>query len=222
MILIKIAPSIAAGDQGQLAAEAMRVERAGADWIHIDIMDGRFAPNLTFGPAMVKALRRAVKIPLDCHLMLDEPGKFVDRFLEAGADYVVVHAEAVNPTTLEQIESSVKKAGKNLGIAFKPETMLSSLDLGSRDVSVVTVMSVNPGFSGQKFIHSVLPKIGEASREFSKRGIEIEVDGGVDLQNAKLVYEEGATVLVGGNSVFGTGDPSVSIGELKRAVGSST
>ncbi|MGI0078237.1 MAG: ribulose-phosphate 3-epimerase [Nitrososphaerales archaeon] len=217
--MVKIAPSIAAGDHGRLAAEAVKVEQAGADWIHVDIMDGKFAPNFTFGPGMVKALRKAVKIPLDCHLMLEAPDKYVNRFLEAGADYVTVHAEAVNARTLDAIESAVKESGSKLGVAFKPDTRLSSLNLKEREISLITVMTVNPGFSGQKFIMKVLPKISEASSMFSSRGIEVEVDGGVDLGNAKLVYESGGTVLVAGNSVFGAKDPEIAIRELKKAVG---
>ena len=220
--MVKIAPSIAAGDHGRLAEEARMVEKAGADWIHIDIMDGKFAPNFTFGPSLVKSLRKAVKIPLDCHLMLEAPEKYAERFIEAGGDYIVVHAEAVNQSTLGQIEKSVKKAGRKLGVAFKPETELSALDLKRTDISVVTVMSVNPGFSGQKFMPDVLPKISMAKSMFSQRGIEVEVDGGVDLENARLVYTAGASVLVGGNSVFGTMDPAQSIKDLKKIVGSSS
>jgi ribulose-phosphate 3-epimerase len=219
--MVKIAPSILAGDHGNLAVEAARIEKSGADWIHVDIMDGRFAPNLTFGPGAVRALRKAVKIPLDCHLMLMEPEIFAEKFLEAGADYVTVHAEAVNHESLSSIERSVKKFGKKLGVAFKPATALNSLDLSNNDVSLVVVMTVNPGFSGQKFMGEVVPKIREASNMFARSGrqVEIEVDGGVDLSNARIVVQNGGTVLVAGNSVFGQKDPGLALRELEKTVG---
>jgi ribulose-phosphate 3-epimerase len=219
--MVKIAPSILAGDHGNLAVEAARIEKSGADWIHVDIMDGRFAPNLTFGPGAVRALRKAVKIPLDCHLMLMEPEIFAEKFLEAGADYVTVHAEAVNHESLSSIERSVKKFGKKLGVAFKPATALNSLDLSNNDVSLVVVMTVNPGLSGQKFMGEVVPKIREASNMFARSGrqVEIEVDGGVDLSNARIVVQNGGTVLVAGNSVFGQKDPGLALRELEKTVG---
>ncbi len=219
--MVKIAPSILAGDHGNLAAEASKVEKWGADWIHVDIMDGRFAPNLTFGPGLVKSLRNVVRIPLDCHLMLEEPEKYVEKFLVAGADYVTVHAEAVTSATLFDIEKSVSKFGRKLGVAFKPATSLSSLDLSQHQVKLITIMTVNPGFSGQKFMLEIVPKIREASEMFSGRQIEIEVDGGVDLSNARLVFENGCTVFVAGNSVFGQHSPELAIKELRRAVGAN-
>jgi ribulose-phosphate 3-epimerase len=220
-MIAKIAPSILAGDHGNLSEEASRLQKWGADWIHVDIMDGIFAPNLTFGPGAVKAIDRAATIPLDCHLMLQRPEEFCGRFLEAGADIVTVHSEAVNSESLSRIEREVKKHSAKLGVAFKPATNLASLDLSDFDISLVTVMTVNPGFSGQRFMPEVVPKIREAADLFGKRHIEIEVDGGVEQSNAKMICDNGATVLVAGNSVFGKQDPELALKELKRIVGGS-
>ncbi len=218
---VKIAPSIAAADQGRLAAEASHLQEWGADWIHVDIMDGMFAPNLTFGPSAVKAIRKASKLPLDCHLMISNPELLLERFLQAGGDIMTIHAETVTVESLARIEKKVKEYNAKLGIAFKPATEMRSVDLAEREVSLITIMTVNPGFSGQKFMPEVLPKLEEARKQFPSRSqTEIEIDGGVDQTNAKVIANKGASVLVAGNSVFGQSDPELALKELKKLVAS--
>ncbi len=215
-MVVKIAPSIAAADQGKIAEAASRLDHWGADWIHVDIMDGMFAPNLTFGPSIVKAIRRASKLPLDCHLMVSNPEVLLERFLEAGGDIITIHAETVTPESLRRMEKTIKMYDARLGIAFKPATSLNAMDVSSSEISLITVMTVNPGFSGQKFMPEVLPKIMEARKMFpDSKATEIEVDGGVDKTNAKSIVENGASVLVTGNSVFGQSNPESALKELK-------
>jgi len=218
---IKIAPSIAAADQGKLSLEAANLENWGADWIHVDIMDGIFAPNITFGPAIVKALRKASKLPLDCHLMISNPETLIERFLQAGGDIMTIHVETVTRESLERISRKVKEYKAKLGLAYKPSTPIDFLDPSGFEVSLVTVMTVNPGFSGQKFMPEVLPKLDVVQRMFPDRlTTDVEVDGGVDSANARSITECGASVLVTGNSVFGQPDPERALRDLKKLVAS--
>jgi len=219
--VLKIAPSIAAANQGMIASEAARLKEWGADWIHVDIMDGIFAPNITFGPAVVKAIRKASDLPLDCHLMLSNPELLLEKFLQAGGDIMTVHAETVNVESLRRMEKTVKGYNAKLGVAFKPATSIGSIDLSQSDISLITVMSVNPGFSGQKFMPEALPKVEEVRNRFSaKNRTDIEVDGGVDQTNVRNIAERGATVVVAGNSVFGQDDPEGALKRLKGLVAS--
>ena len=182
-------------------------------------MDGMFAPNLTFGPSAVKAIKKASGLLLDCHLMISNPEILLERFLQAGGDIMTVHAETVSPESMNRIEKKIRDYDAKLGVAFKPATALESIDLSSHNISLVTVMTVNPGFSGQKFMPEVLPKLDEARKKFPDRSrTEIEVDGGVDQSNARSIAERGASVLVAGSSVFGQSNPELALRELKKLV----
>jgi ribulose-phosphate 3-epimerase len=213
---IKIAPSILSADFGQLAEEIGAVERAGADWIHVDVMDGRFVPNITIGPLVVQAARRATELPLDVHLMIVEPERHVEAFARAGADLLVVHAEACVHLhgTLQQIRDLGVKAGVSFNPATSLDTLAPVLDL----VDLVLVMSVNPGFAGQKFITAALPKIAEARQQVERSGreIHVEVDGGVAPETTAEVKRAGADVLVAGSAVFGTADYAAAIDAIRN------
>jgi len=213
---VKIAPSILAADQSDLKTEVRRVEEAGADMIHIDIADGHFAPNITLGPDTVKALRRVTNLPLDVHLMIDEPGKFIGPFLEAGSDMITVHAEVVNEKSLATLSRDVHERGKKIGLAMKPATPLPHwLKNQTENVDLVLILSVNPGFAGQQFIPTVLPKVEVAIQTFGGRSLEVEVDGGVDTKNAAQIVKAGATVLVAGASIFRRGDAKLALKEMR-------
>ena len=211
---LRLAPSILSADFGNLAADVGAVQEAGADWIHVDVMDGHFVPNITIGPPVVKAVRRATNLPVDVHLMIEDPSRYVADFAEAGADIITVHAEACTHLhrTLQQIRSLGKKAGVSLNPHTSPEVI--SYVLGSLDL--VLVMSVNPGFGGQAFIPEILPKI-EAIRQMidhSGHDIDLEVDGGVKPGTCKQVVDAGADVLVAGSAIFRQND----YGEAMRAL----
>jgi ribulose-phosphate 3-epimerase len=214
---IKIAPSILSADFGRLADEIRAVEQAGADWIHVDVMDGRFVPNITIGPLVVEAARRATELPLDVHLMIAEPERHLDAFAKAGADYLVVHAEAT--PHLHRAVQMIRDLGAKPGVSYNPATSLGGLPAVLDLVDVVLLMSVNPGFGGQKFIPAVLPKVAEARGlvDRSGREIHVEVDGGVGPATAADVKRAGADVLVAGSAVFCTADYTASIRAIREA-----
>ncbi|MXX03857.1 MAG: ribulose-phosphate 3-epimerase [Gemmatimonadetes bacterium] len=200
--MIQIAPSILSADFTRLADEIRTVERAGADRIHIDVMDGRFVPNISMGPFIVEAIDSLTELPLEAHLMIEEPDRYIDVFMEAGADVIIVHQE--NTAHLHRVVQSVRERGKQAGVALNPATPAQALDGIIDELDLVLVMSVNPGFSGQRFIASVLPKIREIRRTLSDREIacDLEVDGGVNADTAPAVASAGANVLVAATAVF--------------------
>ena len=199
---VRIAPSILSADFGRLGDEVRAAEAAGADYIHCDVMDGRFVPNITIGPLVVRAVRAATKLPLDVHLMIVEPERYVDEFAAAGADSITVHAEA--SPHLHRTIQQIRAHGKRAAVALNPHSSLDSLHLVLPDLSMVLLMTVNPGFGGQQFISAVVPKIRELRQEITRRGldVDIEVDGGIAADTAAIVVDAGANVLVAGNSVF--------------------
>ncbi|WP_400163283.1 ribulose-phosphate 3-epimerase [Brevibacillus sp. TJ4] len=214
--MVKIAPSILSADFARLGEEIQEVERGGADWIHVDVMDGHFVPNITIGPLIVDAIRPVTKLPLDVHLMIEEPDRYIPQFAKSGADLITVHQEACRH--LHRTLYLIKEQGVKAGVVLNPATPLVTIESVLPDVDMVLLMTVNPGFGGQSFIHNVLPKIKELRRMLDERGlghVEIEVDGGVNEQTAKLCKEAGATVLVAGNAVFGQTDRAKAISLIR-------
>jgi ribulose-phosphate 3-epimerase len=212
-----VAPSILSADFGRLAEEVQAVAAAGADWIHVDVMDGQFVPNLTLGPAVVQALRRATSLPLDVHLMIAAPSLHLAAFARAGANVLTVHAEAC--PHLHRTLQEIRDLGARAGVAFNPATPVATLEHVLDLVDLVLVMSVNPGFGGQRFISAALPKIEAVRRmiERSGRTVELEVDGGVTAENAAAVAGAGANVLVAGTAVFAAGDYAAAIRAIRGA-----
>jgi len=215
----KFAPSILSADFARLADAVIAVERAGADWIHVDVMDGHFVPNLTFGPKMVADLRKATRLPLDVHLMIERPEDWVDRYAESGATYLTIHVEASAdvPGTL----AAIRARGVRPGLTLNPETPVDAVlpHLGSVDLALV--MSVHPGFGGQKFIDGALAKIKAIREALEGRHLtaELEVDGGIKPENAARVVAAGATVLVAGSAIFEDPEgPTAALRKFKRAI----
>jgi ribulose-phosphate 3-epimerase len=213
---IKIAPSILSADFSRLGEEIKAVEAAGADIIHVDVMDGHFVPNITIGPLIVEAARRATKLPLDVHLMITNPELYVSDFAKAGADYITVHVETAYH--LNRLVQSIKEhAGVKAAVSLNPATPLASLDYILGDLDMVLIMSVNPGFGGQAFIPSALDKIAKLRKRIDDLGlaVEIEVDGGVKPENAPSVINAGADILVAGSAVFGKKDYAAAIRSIR-------
>jgi ribulose-phosphate 3-epimerase len=214
----KISPSILSADFSKLGEEVKAVEKAGADYIHIDIMDGHFVPNISIGPLIVKAVKKIASIPLDVHLMISDPDKYTDEFIEAGSDILTVHVEAA--THLNRTITHIKERGIKAGVSLNPSTPLSSLDHILEYVDMVLIMSVNPGFGGQKFIANSIQKI-EALRTIidkNKLDIEINVDGGINIDNIENVAAAGANVFVSGSGIYGTSNYKQTISLMKDLI----
>ncbi|MBV8519631.1 MAG: ribulose-phosphate 3-epimerase [Acidobacteria bacterium] len=214
--MIRIAPSLLSADFARLADELATVEHA--DLLHLDVMDGHFVPNLTIGPALIKALRKHTKLPFDCHLMIAEPQRYIGAFLDAGADLISIHIET--EPHLQRALQMIRDGGAKAGIAINPATSAESLTSALDFCDYILVMTVNPGFGGQKFIEPVVPKIRHIARLVRERGlrVEIEVDGGIDAGTAPRVVDAGASILVAGSAVFGKPDRDAAMRAIRDAV----
>ena len=217
MSSIKIAPSILSADFGQLGSEIKRLEEAGADMIHVDVMDGHFVPNLTVGPPVINTLRKYTKLPFDVHLMISPVHKYIKDYAEAGANIITIHPEATD--NLQESIKHIKKFGKKVGVSLNPNTQIDIIEKLLVEINLVLIMSVHPGFAGQKFIPNILDKIKELKKIKDKKNLnfDIEVDGGINFDNSKLVIEAGANILVSGTTIFknNKGDIKKNIDTLK-------
>ena len=213
---VRIAPSILSADFARLADEVARVEAGGADWLHVDVMDGHFVPNLTVGPPIVESLRKVTKLPLDVHLMITNADAYIREFADAGADYLTVHVEAC--PHLHRTVQSIKERGVKAGVTLNPATPLSSIEAILPDADLLLIMSVNPGFGGQSFILSSLEKIAQARTMIARTGSRalLEVDGGVKVENAAQIVDAGADILVSGSAIFSSKDYGATIKAMRQ------
>lgn len=216
--MIKLAPSILSADFSRLAESVREVEEAGCEYLHIDVMDGHFVPNLTFGPVVIKSIRKKSEMVFDCHLMIENADLYLEEFAKAGADIITVHQEAC--THLHRTIHRIKELGCKAGVSLNPATDLSTLEYILPDIDMVLIMSVNPGFGGQSFIPQSIQKIKRLKENIEEKGykIDIQVDGGVTAQNIAEIVEAGANILVAGSSIFGKEDVGVAVRELRAAV----
>jgi ribulose-phosphate 3-epimerase len=212
---LRVAPSLLSADFGRLAEEVRAVDAAGADYIHVDVMDGSFVPNITLGPVVVAAVRGATRLPLDVHLMIVEPERHIDAFARAGADIITIHIEA--SIDLPRAVQKIRSLGKKASVSLKPETPIDGLAAVLPDLAMVLLMTVNPGFGGQRFIDTVVPKIRDLRAEIQRRNldVDIEVDGGITADTARVAVDAGANVLVAGSAVFGHTDYRQAIKDLR-------
>ncbi|MFD7521374.1 ribulose-phosphate 3-epimerase [Paenibacillus chitinolyticus] len=219
--MLRIAPSILSADFAKLGEEIREVEKAGADWIHVDVMDGHFVPNITLGPLIVSAIRPHTSLPLDVHLMIEQPERYIADFAKAGADLISVHVETC--PHLHRTLHQIKEHGVKAGVVLNPATPLSAIEHVLEEyLDLVLIMTVNPGFGGQSFIPGMLSKIRDLRGKLQERGldhVEIEVDGGINEKTAPLVAEAGATMAVAGNAVFGRPDRAEAIRLIRESVG---
>lgn len=216
-MMIKIAPSILAANFSKLADEVKEVEAAGAKLIHIDVMDGHFVPNITMGPIVVEALRPVTDLPLDVHLMIENPDQYIEDFAKAGADYITVHVEACRH--LHRTIQLIRSHGVKPGVVLNPHTPIETIQHILEDIDMVLFMTVNPGFGGQKFIHSVVPKIEQLSTIIKEKGlnVEIEIDGGINVETIIPCAKAGATIFVAGSAIYGKEDRSKALQEIQLA-----